>query len=83
MFGSVVQAMTDLMADAGGSVADLIRGTGVEALLSLLIVMIAMITTVFAIQSAVSLRGRRGQRHHRAATGRRVVAHPLGGRGAC
>ena len=44
------------MADAGGSVADLIRGTGVDALLSLLLVIIAMITTVFATQSAVSLR---------------------------
>ena len=57
MFGSVVQAMTDLMSDAGGSVASVIRGTGIEALLSMLIVMIAMITTAFAIQSAVSLRG--------------------------
>jgi len=56
LFGSVVKAMTDLMADAGGAAADLIRGTGVNALLSLLVTLIAMITTVFAIQSAVSLR---------------------------
>jgi len=56
LFGSVVKAMTDLMTDAGGTAADLLRGTGVNALLSLLVAMIAMITTVFAIQSAVSLR---------------------------
>ena len=48
--------MTTLMTDAGGIAADLMRGAGVEALLSLLLVMIAMITTAFAIQSAVSLR---------------------------
>ena len=57
MFGSVVEAMTDLMDDAGGSVNSVIRGTGIDALLSMLTVMIAMITTAFAIQSAVSLRG--------------------------
>jgi ABC-2 type transport system permease protein len=56
LFGSVVQAMTDLLADAGGAVPDLVRGTGVDALLSLLVLMIAMVTTVFAVQSAVSLR---------------------------
>jgi ABC-2 type transport system permease protein len=56
LFGSVVKAMTDLMADAGGPVTQLLRGTGVDALLSLLLVLIAMITTAFAIQSAVSLR---------------------------
>jgi ABC-2 type transport system permease protein len=56
LFGSVVNAMTDLMADAGGIAADLIRGTGVDALLSLLLVLMALVTTVFAIQSAVSLR---------------------------
>jgi ABC-2 type transport system permease protein len=56
MFGSVVQAMTNLMADAGGSVNAVIRGTGIDALLSMLTVMIAMVTTAFAIQSAVTLR---------------------------
>jgi len=56
LFGSVVKAMTDLMADAGGIAADLLRGIGVDALLSLLLALIALITTVFAIQSAVSLR---------------------------
>jgi ABC-2 type transport system permease protein len=56
LFGSVVKAMTDLMADAGGIASNLVRGTGVDALLSLLLALIALITTVFAIQSAVSLR---------------------------
>ena len=56
LFGSVVKAMTDLLTDAGGTAADLLRGTGVDALLSLLLVMIALITTVFAIQSTISLR---------------------------
>jgi ABC-2 type transport system permease protein len=57
MFGSVVEAMTDLMDDAGGSVTAVIRGTGIDALLSMLAMMIAMVTTAFAIQSATSLRG--------------------------
>lgn len=56
LFGSIVQAMTDLLADAGPTAAAMIGGTGVEALLSLLVVMIAMLTTVFALQSATSLR---------------------------
>src|SRR6478609_86659 len=56
LFGTVVKAMTDLMADAGGIASNLVRGTGVDALLSLLLALIALITTVFAIQSAVSLR---------------------------
>ena len=82
MFGSVVEAMTDLMDDAGGPVTAVLRGTGVDALLSLLVVMIAMITTVFAIQSADLAAWRRGQRHHRATAGRRAVPHPLGARTA-
>lgn len=56
LFGSVVESMTDLLDDAGGATADLLRGTGVDALLSMLVSMIALITTVFALQSAVSLR---------------------------
>jgi ABC-2 type transport system permease protein len=56
LYGSVVEAMNDLMADATGQMAALLRGTGVDALLSLLITMIAMITTVFAIQTSISLR---------------------------
>jgi ABC-2 type transport system permease protein len=56
MFGSVVEAMNDLMSDAGGQVAAMLRGTGIAALLSLLVTMIAMITTVFAIQTSLALR---------------------------
>ena len=57
MFGSVIDAMTTLMADANATVTSIMRGTGVAALLSLLITMIAMITTVFAIQTSLTLRG--------------------------
>ncbi|WP_024288508.1 ABC transporter permease [Cellulomonas sp. KRMCY2] len=55
LFGSVVEAMTDLLDDAA-SAPPMLAGTGVDALLSLLVVMIAMVTAVFALQSAVSLR---------------------------
>jgi polyether ionophore transport system permease protein len=57
MFGSVADAMTDLMADASGSVTAMLGGVGLEALLSMLTALIAMVVTAFAIQSAVSLRG--------------------------
>ncbi|MGV1005584.1 MAG: ABC transporter permease [Candidatus Nanopelagicales bacterium] len=56
MLGSVVEAMTDLMSDAGAPVSTIVKGSGIDALLSMLIAMIAMLTTAFAIQSAVSLR---------------------------
>jgi len=56
LFGSIVEAMTNLVADAGSTATAMIGGTGVKALLSLLVVMIAMLTTVFALQSAISLR---------------------------
>ena len=56
MFGSVVNSMTALLKDAGSKPA-LLLGTGVDALLSLLVMMIAMVTAVFALQSAISLRG--------------------------
>jgi ABC-2 type transport system permease protein len=56
LFGSVVEAMTNLMADAGSTATAMIGGTSVDALLSLLVMMIAMVTTVFALQSATSLR---------------------------
>ena len=52
LFGSVVEAMTDLLDDASSSAAAMLRGTGLPALLSLLISMIAMVTAVFALQSA-------------------------------
>jgi ABC-2 type transport system permease protein len=57
MFGSVIDAMNTMMADASGTVVALMRGTGVSALLSLLVTMIAMITTIFAIQTTLSMRG--------------------------
>ncbi|WP_425954651.1 ABC transporter permease [Xylanimonas sp. McL0601] len=58
LFGSVVQAMTDLLKDATGSATkDLIGGTTVDALLSMLISLIALVVAVFAVQSTVSLRG--------------------------
>jgi ABC-2 type transport system permease protein len=56
LFGSVVQAMTDLLKDAGPTAMAMLGGTGVDALLSLLVVVIAMVTEVFALQSAVTLR---------------------------
>ena len=56
LFGSVVEAMTNLITDAGSTATTMIGGTGVKALLSLLVVMVAMLTTVFALQSTTSLR---------------------------
>lgn len=56
MLGSVAEAMTDMLEDVTGAVADIYRGTGVNALMSLLMVILALITTVFAIQTTVSMR---------------------------
>ena len=56
LFGSVVQAMADFLKDAGGTTADLVRGTGVDALLALLMSVMALIALVFAMQTTVSLR---------------------------
>ena len=56
LMGSVVQAMTDLLADAGPGAEDLLRGSGVAALLALLVSMMALITVIFAVQTTVSLR---------------------------
>lgn len=57
MFGSVVQAMTDLLDDANDQTAAIIGGTGIDPLLALLVELVALIVTVFAVQSAVALRG--------------------------
>lgn len=54
--GSVVKAMSDMLADAGNPLASVYRGTGVLALVSMLVTMMAMIVTVFAIQTTLSLR---------------------------
>jgi ABC-2 type transport system permease protein len=56
LFGSVVDAMNTLFTDAGSGLSDLLRGSGVTALLSLMAGMIGLITAVFASQSTVSLR---------------------------
>jgi ABC-2 type transport system permease protein len=56
LMGSVVDAMTDLLADAGAGAQNLLRGTGVTALLALLVSMMALITVIFALQTTVSLR---------------------------
>jgi len=56
LFGSIIDAMTTLLADAGGGAAELLRGTGVTALLSVLAGMIGLLAAVFATQTAVSLR---------------------------
>lgn len=57
MLGSVVTSMTDLLDAAGGSTEALLRGTGVTALLSLLVTMMALLTLIFALQTTVILRG--------------------------
>lgn len=56
LFGSVVDSMNSLVKDAGSTYIALLRGTGVVALISLLMSLIAMITTVFAIQTTLSMR---------------------------
>jgi ABC-2 type transport system permease protein len=56
MFGSVVQAMSNLLKDAGPGAQDLVRGVGVDALLALLLSVMALITVIFALQTTVSLR---------------------------
>lgn len=57
LFGSIIEAMTDLIADAeAGPARDFMRGTGVDALLAMLASMMGLLTAVFATQSAVSLR---------------------------
>ncbi|MDQ0371760.1 ABC transporter permease [Cellulomonas humilata] len=56
LFGSIIDAMTALLDDAGGGADDLLRGSGVQALLALLAGMIALVTAIFATQQAVSLR---------------------------
>jgi ABC-2 type transport system permease protein len=56
LFGSIVDSMNTFLADASGSMSNLTRGIGVNALLALLAGMVGLITAVFATQSAVSLR---------------------------
>lgn len=57
LFGSIIEAMNELIADAeAGPAQDFLRGSGVDALLAMLASMIGLVTAVFATQSAVSLR---------------------------
>lgn len=56
LIGSMVDAMTNLLDDAGDYTRALVRGLGIQPLLALLIEMIALVVTVFAVQSAVALR---------------------------
>jgi ABC-2 type transport system permease protein len=56
LMGSIVEAMTTLVSDAGSGAEALLRGTGVTALLALLASMLALITLIFALQTTVSLR---------------------------
>ncbi|WP_084125173.1 ABC transporter permease [Demequina sp. NBRC 110054] len=56
MFGSVANQMTDLLDSAGGNLAAMLQGAGVDALVGLLCSMIALLVTVFAVQSATQLR---------------------------
>ena len=57
LFGSLVESMTSLLDNAGGNVDALLRGSGVTALVSLLVSVMGLLTMVFALQSALTLRG--------------------------
>jgi ABC-2 type transport system permease protein len=56
LFGSVVDAMTDLLDDASTTMTDVIGGTGVDDLVALLVELIALVVSVFAVQTALTLR---------------------------
>lgn len=56
LFGSVVDQMNRLLADAGTDTTAILRGTGVDALLALLAGLIGLLGAVFAIQSVTQLR---------------------------
>jgi ABC-2 type transport system permease protein len=53
LFGSLVNAMTSVMNNVAGG---LIRGTGTDALLALLVALLALLCTVVGVQVATSLR---------------------------
>ncbi len=56
MFGSVAPSMTELADDSTGSFAQVLGGTGSQALLSLLVTMMSLMVTVFAIQTTLTMR---------------------------
>ncbi|MCL2464905.1 MAG: ABC transporter permease [Micrococcales bacterium] len=56
VFGSVARSMSTFMSDASQGTQELLRGSGVVAVVSLLVSMMALITLIFALQTTVSLR---------------------------
>jgi ABC-2 type transport system permease protein len=56
LLGSVVKQMNDLLADAGSNISAILHGTGVAALLGLMVGLIALLVAVFAVQSVTQLR---------------------------
>jgi ABC-2 type transport system permease protein len=56
LYGSVVDAMTSVVRDASGAMADVVGGTGVDNLIALLVELIALVVSVFAVQTTLSLR---------------------------
>ena len=77
LMGSVVEAMTDLLADAGAGAESLLRGTGVTALLALLVSMMAFDHHRLRAADHGLPEIRRGVRHHRTATRRRALPPAL------
>jgi ABC-2 type transport system permease protein len=55
LFGSVIQAMTNLVSDSG-SAAAIVRGSGTDALVSLLVMLLGLVVAVFALHSTMQLR---------------------------
>lgn len=56
LFGSVVQAMGNLLNDPGTPLPTILRSRGIDALMAVLAGMIALVGAVFAVQSATTLR---------------------------
>jgi ABC-2 type transport system permease protein len=56
LFGSVVDQMRNLLADAGTDTTAILRGSGITALLALMAGLVALLVAVFAIQSVTQLR---------------------------
>ena len=54
LFGSVIQAMTKLLADSGASA--ITGGSGTAALVSLLVMLLGLVVAVFALHSTMQLR---------------------------
>ncbi len=63
LFGSLVEAMSDLVADAGDGVAKMMHGTGTDALLSMLVMILAIVVAVFAVQTTLQIRAEEASGH--------------------